>query len=125
MEFIEAPDNVQEILAQETLPDGTKIATHHCWATRLAITGDAQVAAGVELPLSIAFQDWHGQALSANRQIAVTVAGPEQSETTLTPSGGQAVFNFQADTAGVYTVRASAAAPNFGCDDGMIEVTVA
>lgn len=116
-------NNPQEILTVWETPDGAICRTHHCWATKLTITGDNAAQINTSLPLIVQYKDWQNNPLpNENRPIHISVSGPGQAqELILTPTNGQAEFDFVSAVPGTFIIRATA---EFPCDSAEIEVVV-
>jgi hypothetical protein len=116
-------DNQEEILEVWKIPDGAICRTHYCWATKLVFSGGNATQINVNLSLIVQYKDWQDNPLpNENRPIHISVIGPGQTqELVLTPTNGQAEFDFVSAVPGTFIIRATA---EFACDLAEIEVTV-
>jgi len=117
------PVNPLEILQIWTTPDGAICRSHYCWATKLIITGANTTTVNTPLPLTIVYKDWKDNFLTdESRPIHVNVTGPGKAqELVITPTNGQAEFDFMSAVTGTFKIQAIA---EFPCEPAEIEVVV-
>lgn len=115
-----------EILQCETIDTGyqiIKICTHHCFTRKIVATCEGQTTINTPITITLQYMDWQNNHLSdENRPVKVCVTGPGKTqELVLTPTNGQAEFDFVSEVPGTFTIKAEA---EFPCDIAEIEVVV-
>lgn len=116
-----------EILDYKEVDTGNQIARiaegHICFATKVVLTGPASLTTGIPATYRAEYYDWQDNPLpDENRLILVRVADQEM---TVQSVNGVAEFDVVAEyvpEGGTLVVEA--VGDGFGCDPGMLEVTV-
>jgi len=115
-----------EILRVEDVTTKNQIAiikSHFCLAKKLAVEGPESAIVNNAVSITAKYQDWQNNPLSdENCPIHITVTGPGQAqELVLTPTNGQAEFDFVSEVPSTFIIRATA---EFPCGPAEIEVVV-
>lgn len=113
-------DEVLEFKYVETDNQIARIAEGHvCFCTKIILTGSATATVGVPVAITATYLTWEDKPLpDENRPIRVVA---NEQELVLTPTGGQAEFDFVSEVPGHFVIRATA---EFPCDQAEIEVVV-
>lgn len=107
----------------EKSPNGNQVKSFKCATVKLAVNGPSIGVINSNIPIAVEYRDWQNNPLpDENCPIHITVTGPGQAqELVLTPTNGQAEFDFVSEVAGTFIIRATA---EFPCDPAEIEVVV-